>query len=548
MKKTNLLLSLAIICCAVLFTACGGFSDYTKVIPNDPVAVAKVNVGNLLEKSDILADKQFSGTVTDGIEETCDTEARKLLKEILKNPNKSGIDFNQPAYLIVENVERAKGFALAAVKSDNDLYSLIETLLNDEELKIRGFYLEKKDGMFTIEDKKGNAWAAFDGSKFIFAFTDNSRPDATEYMKPAENSGSKSEGLKNFLSSNDDLGVWVNYHQVARFMIPALRKEINLQGVISVSDFEGTELIYSLNFENGRAVGKYQFLGDNKFINASKEMTQNTTGELLKYIPKNSFGAAQVGVKNLANIFDFLPTDIRSELDRGLNELNKELAQTSNPFEVSYSLLNSLDGDIVVGMTPMIPEAEQNEPQFIVIADCKDSDLFDTIVKSIKLSSHELNEIGTDVYALNLNKRVDWEASTYNYDRYEYDYVYVRRGYDYYFGYRDGKMFIIPENFYKNNLKPLSPNFSENPLASELKGICNAVVDIHEILDCVESMEYGSRSDRAIFNQCRIFKSANFKVNDNYSCEFEVTFSDKDTNALKQLKDFIVEIAIGENL
>lgn len=548
MKKTNLFLSLVILCCAMLFTACGSFSDYTEVIPNDPVVVAKVNIGNLLSKSDILADKQVNGIIKDAIDDECGSASRKLLKEIIKEPGKSGIDLTQPSYIILENVEHAKGFFLAAVNNSDDLKSLIETLLDDEELRFRNIYLEKKDGMFTIEDKKGHAWAAFDDSKFIFAFTNNNRPDATEYMNPTENSGEKPTGLKNFLSNNHDLATWIDYHQMARFFIPALQQETGMPEVFNVSDFEGSELIYSLNFEDGRIVGKYQFFGNNKYIDAYKEMTANTTGDLLKYIPKNSYGAVQIGVKDLAKVFDLLPSSVRSELDRELNKLNNKLAQTNNPFEVSYELLNSLNGDITVGVTPMIPEDKQDEPQFIIIADCKNSDLFDTIVKFLKLENNELNEIGTDVYALNLNKRIDWSASTWNYERYEYDYVYVRRGYDYYFGYRDGKMFFIPENFYKSNLKPQSPNFSDNPLASDLTGISNAVIDVHAILDNIEATEHLNRNERAIVSLCRAIKSANLNVDNNNSCEIAVVLTDNDTNALKQLKDAIVEAAISENL
>ncbi len=54
------------------------------------------------------------------------------------------------------------------------------------------------------------------------------------------------------------------------------------------------------------------------------------------------------------------------------------------------------------------------------------------------------------------------------------------------------------------------------------------------------------RSEKKLLSVLRKFKGVNYTVNDDCEVECNVDFVDDKTNALKQLKDLAVTMAIGE--
>lgn len=141
-----------------------------------------------------------------------------------------------------------------------------------------------------------------------------------------------------------------------------------------------------------------------------------------------------------------------------------------------------------------------------------------------------------------MNKKIDW--SNYRYDG---NYTYIRKGYDYYFGFADNKMFVMPENLYQqcNNLKGFASDFSDNDVIYPVVKSSNAAaLDFSALAKEIE--RDGKPASLEIGNVLRMFDITYAKMENANSCEFVITMADKDTEMLKQLKDLCVKLTIKE--
>lgn len=115
MRKRNLFVLVSVLLMAIVLGSCSKSADYQSVIPAEPVMVVKANVDNLLAKSEVLQDNQIAGIVKNGINEMPEN-SRELMRSILADPANCGLDLKQPAFVVMENFEQAKGFVLFALR------------------------------------------------------------------------------------------------------------------------------------------------------------------------------------------------------------------------------------------------------------------------------------------------------------------------------------------------------------------------------------------------------------------------------------------------
>lgn len=545
MKKTKLL-SLFTLVIAMMFVACSSKDDYLSALPAQPFALSKVNVGNLITKSQVLEDAQVKGLLKKGINELSG-DSRILLREVLENPDKTGLDFSRDVYFVMENFEQQIGqigLILFAVKDVDALKNMIKTLLADSEFN-SNLTLASVENINTIEDRKGNAVAAFDASKFVIAIAEKSNADALEYMKADNKESTRSDKLNDFISLESDVSVFIDYGQIMRFVINSIPEMTEF----NIEDFKDASLSMALNFEPGQVVANAHYQGFGKFNKIYDEIIQVPNKDLLSYIPNNSYVVGNAGIKDLAKFIKLLPEIYVNQANKQMDEFNNRIAQMdtlntqgkNNNIKMKWELLNSLNGGIVVAVTPSIPSANQLEPQFMVVAECKDSKLFDFIEMLMKLDGNQKPEVAKNVYALGLNKKIDWDNHVWG-----EDFKYIHKGYDYYLGYVDNKIFVMPENFYRNPLNALSNNFATNSLSSKIKDKYAFVVDVPAIINDLEQNIGKERvNDKILLKNFRKIENVTFEF-DGTNSEFVVNLADKENNALKQIKDFVISLAIAE--
>ena len=117
--KRKLVVSIISLLCALFITGCSGnkkeaeakkraavedSNAYLKVLPADALMMAKVDVGNLLGKSEIL-DNTVVKTGFASVVEFVPENMQALLKKIYSDPNKSGVDVTKPMFMAFTSLE-----------------------------------------------------------------------------------------------------------------------------------------------------------------------------------------------------------------------------------------------------------------------------------------------------------------------------------------------------------------------------------------------------------------------------------------------------------
>ena len=541
MKRTNILSIISAIIMAVVIVSCGDGKDYLKALPSNSVVVAKMNFGNLLNESEALQDPQIKGALKESINQM-QGDSRKLLRDLIEHPENSGLDLNQPAYLAIENLEQMRGVIIFSVSNEEQVKTTLSTLLADNNLNSK-LTLSSQDGINTIEDNEGNAMGAFDAEKLVFAYS-NGIADAIEYMTLSEENQKRSAELEYFIDMDTDAAFYADYGQVMNLLAAAERE---LEG-IDFSMFKETKLIGSLNFDKGKVSVSYQLKGSKKLEELYNKVYNNASNDLVKYLPKNTWGVAQVGIKELKPAFDLIMAgEMGKKLQREFDKANAELAEAGIKTQLSLDLLNSIQGDAIIGVTPTIKDKEQNDPQIIAIAECKDRKLFDAILMIVK-TEEDVEEVGKDVVSLGVNKRIDWDNHVWG-----EEYKYIRKGYDYYFGFADNKMFVLPENFYKQcvsggKFKEMGKSLKDNDFLYNIIDNKNAGgIDLNALYNMLNNEDL-SRKDRQVAKMIRSFAGASVEMKNSNEAEASVYLKDKETEALKQIKDALVQALISSKM
>ena len=125
--------------------------DYQSVIPANPVVVVKANVHALLTKSELLQDNQVAGFAKTAINEMPEN-TRGIMREILNDPSNSGLALDKPAFIVVDNIENMRGFALFAVSDNEKVGALMDTMV-EAYSESYGVYTYSAGGYLNVLDK-----------------------------------------------------------------------------------------------------------------------------------------------------------------------------------------------------------------------------------------------------------------------------------------------------------------------------------------------------------------------------------------------------------
>lgn len=535
MMKHMYLKVMAALFAVALLVGCDADKGYLSALPGQSVFVAKVHVGNLLNESEVLTDPQISGFLKNSINEMSG-ESRTLLREILEDPAATGLDMTQPVYCALENVEQMRGVVILPIADEAKVKTTLETLLADRNVRM-DYVLAAQNGINTLEDKTGNALAAFDAEKLVFAYA-NGTADALEYMTLSEKAQEKSAALNDFIAEDADMAMYADYGQLVP-LAAGLSREL---GAVDMSMFQELKFIATLNFEKGKAVVAYEVDGCEELEKFYKEMYNTPDNDLVNLLPSDAWAVAQLGINNLACIKDYFKGETAAEMEKAFEKINAGLAAKGIQTKVNFDLLNSIQGDVIIGATPVVEQDDEQAPQVIFVAECANKDLFDLAAAVVIQENERAEKIDDNLYSLGFNKKIDW--SNYRFDG---NYTYIRKGYDYYFGFADNKMFVMPENLYQqcNNLKGFASDFSNNEVIYPVVKSSNAAALDFSAL----AKEIGRDQKPAsleIGNVLRMFEITYAKTENFNKAEFVVTMTDKDTEMLKQLKDLCVKLTIKE--
>lgn len=494
-----------------LLSSCTERSDYLSAVPVESAFTMKVNVANLLEKSEVMESQLVRNNLDEAVNELSGS-AKRVVEEAIRNPASTGIDFRRPVVMAMEDLQRPQVMVLFAVDDAGKLTDFIETLIDDDEMNLPVELNETDGGVRTLTDKRGTVVGAYDATRLVFAYGKRGT-DASEYLKlPEKRQAIASDDFKAFVRAKEDMAIYYDYEAILR-MNPYF---------VSTSEnnrlLDGMKALFTTNFEAGRIAFTAEVFGNETLEELNQKTNIRPTGKNLCYVPTKNYGVINGGLRNLSETIEYMPSEIRQMIDRGFESVG-----------TTEAILNKLDGDFTLAVLPMQQLGYEQLPQFFVAAECSGRELFDLVIDNFSENGSGLTAVSENVYGFNVNgQRED--------------------GFDYYFAYKNNTIFLLPENLYAqiadgDRFKALGDNFTENPLAGTLKGKSGAVVDFRTIAEDIERHGCLDNIGGIAMKYLNLLQDMTITQKNTTASEGAIDFIDTKTNALKQLTDVTLKLA-----
>ena len=508
-----LLVIAAAVVCFFLF---GIKSKHYSAIPDGSVYLAKVNFGNLLNKSEIL-EQPVVGTALDMVVKSMPRDTRELMREIVADPSASGINVEQPAlFAITGDVENC--LFVMSVKDKARLDEIIN-LFAEEFNEVN---IDEVDGLTRIDYGKRKRrqpyGIAYNNDMFVVVVNMNGKKATdveTFFNLPAEEQAMNDSEYSRFFSQNDDAAMFVDFEDIlGSKKIGLSRKDKEL--LAPLKDFS---LFMSLNFENGYVELAAAVEASDEYKAMVEEVWMDASQKHFEYIPGNAIFVAN-------GAFDCEKLLAMEHAKPFLKELKQ--------MGIKTGMLEDLSGDMTFAMLPPEQMGRREEPQFMFVADCEGTELFEQCIKFLK-DYNDVKYVDEDVYALGMNKYREYDYS-------DYSYVEKTAGYDYYIMYNDGKIFFLPQNVYEEivyggELSALDNSAATSDTFKSFKG-SGMVFSFKELVDAIVSTtKRMSASDREIVEFMEIFNTAEVVVERPFETKARVTLTDDRSNFLKVMVD-----------
>lgn len=508
--------TLLIAAAVVFFVMFGTKSKHYSAIPDGSVYLAKVNFGNLLNKSEILEQSVVS-TALDMVVNSMPRDTRSLMREIVTDPSESGINVAQPAvFAITGDVENC--LFVFSVKDKPRLDEVVNLFAEEfNEMNI-----DEVDGLTRIDYGKRKRrqpyGIAYNNDMFVVVVNMNGKKATdveTFFNLPAEEQAMNDSEYSKFFSQNDDAAMFINFEEILDSKKIGLSRK-DKEMFAPLKDFS---LFMSLNLENGYAEFAAAIDTSDEYKEMIKEVWMDASQKHFEYIPGDAIIVANgaIDCEKLLAMEQAKP-------------FLKELKQMG----IKTRMLEDLSGDITFAMLQPAQMGRREEPQFMFVADCESSELFEQCIKFIKEYS-DVEYVDEDVYALGMNKYKE-------YDYIDYSYVEKTAGYDYYMMYNDGKIFFLPQNVYEEivyagELSALENSAATSDTYKSFKG-SGMIFSFKELVDAiVATTKRMSASDREIVEFMEIFNTVEVIVENPFEVKARVTLTDDRSNFLKVMVD-----------
>lgn len=345
-------------------------TDHFAAIPTDAPVVVKMNVGEVLKKSEIKEIKEFQEELESSIEDEIEeAQVKELCKEIIKNPKKSGFDVMSPVAIAVTDMDNPQMLFVAPVDSRKKLEENLEVLIDTYDDS--GLTLDKQDDYTVIKaGRDKDVSIAFNDKRFVFVGSFNGKAKSAGRFVTQEKDKSilSQDTYNDFVKSKDDLVCFVNCDPMIDFI-----KKNAADANFDTKLIKGTSYYASLNFENGKVVLKTKVNPGEKMRQICEKTYAQPDRSLLNNVPKNAFAVAQMGIGDLKPYFKALKKVLpASERNAFMREFNRE---TGNNYDFDDL------AELLTGSVAAYAVLTDDVPDFGVVVKGKE-ELFD-IVKDV---------------------------------------------------------------------------------------------------------------------------------------------------------------------
>ena len=495
--------------------------SYAKVIPGSTLVVAKVEMDNLLDKSDVRNNTIVRAMFEQKIAQAPEN-IKNLLRNIFANPNNSGLNVDAPAYLALINVEKEQFILTFAM---GNLNAFENTLMAITEGKLSKY---ENNGMTIINTGDQKVSLAYDSEKFIVVL-DKVWADLLYYIQLSpENLAINNKKFAAVFNSVLDVKLAFNFDAFLQMMIQQGKIGYDMLPIVAM--VKEYAMYASLDFENGLVNLKADINVEEEYKAFANQLIRKPVRRHFDYIPANSFAVLSYNF-DLNQIYPILASTgvLNTLASKGINE------------ETARLMLAALSGDYTAAA--WIEGGNINNVQFMLAIDCADRSLFDLLV-SYLIYEEGATMVDSDVYALNVNKEKVYNSVTYEYD-------VVTKGNDYFVVYKNNAIMVVPDNYYykmnvNGDFRPLANNVRNNAVFTSMEN--NLVVDVKPIresaLNNIRNRGLAPDADeRTAIEMLNMVNSitADFNI---YSLDVVLNTSNKNINSLKLIVDKLISIAI----
>lgn len=352
--------------------ACSDKTAYTDVIPADAAMVISIDLQSLALKAGLNDPVQeaMKQRLMSALKDGTTASTFEQLEKVINNPLQSGIDLLSPIYGFTDP-SLSYTALVARVKSQDDLHSLLETLVKEQNfqpiVEKEGYNHIKSEGLLLI----------FNQTALVVATSLTNQTDEElegEIAKLLHQDASK--------SINSNLGFEQMREQQGdiRFLLQAevLAKALSMSSdelkTITGGDSKELNILGNLRFDKGRIALQARYHTTNeataKTLKENEKLFVELDKKLLNYFPASTPLLMSVGIngKELANKLIDQPL-LKEELERP--ESFDELKEMVSAFQgdLSFGLLNIVNGD----------------PTWVVYAEVNQDDLLKRLVANMSL-------------------------------------------------------------------------------------------------------------------------------------------------------------------
>lgn len=375
MKQRKFSLLYMLLVAVFVLSSCSKSAKQTaKFIPED-AAVVSIDVKQILEKGKIADNAELKKKLQEGMEQGVkNQETKDLIKKIMEDPTKTGIDLSEPIFVFYADNNSKQG-AVATIANKSDFLELVNTIQKEDGSEAA----KEKDGIQYIEDNK--TIVAFDDATFIIS---------DSYSLDEIIAKFKNDDTKGTMAESDDFAKLLEAKGFIKALIPMTLVEEQLgnnKNLLPESvELKDLSLILNLTTDKGEAKLGFECIAKSdawkKYIKESTEMCGKISGDYLKYLPKGAFMMyANINGKKL---FEMLDKEKYID-DAGVTGEQKNMVK---------KIMEAIDGDFALGVGNINAETSKLDiPEVAAYLKTKDATIAD-LAKEQGLNPEEGMDFG----------------------------------------------------------------------------------------------------------------------------------------------------------
>ena len=511
MKRTYTSLSMvALSLCLFIvatFSSCSTRQDYTNAIPADAEGVFSVNLQALAQKAGLqeTENRAALNKLTEALKAGLSMELQQQVENLMTNPDNLGIDYVAPVYFF-----QASPIGMVAKVNDYDRLESFLKATQQDELFIGP---QQADGYAYAYNEK--LFLAFNETTLLAFATPSSMDigqmnnDAKQLLaQRVENSIHQQKFFNELQKRQGDINMAITAESL--YKISPQTQMLNFPKEVDLQDLR---FLYSLNFESGRIEMKGNYHTENESLKALiKEQALATPhpieGKHLTYLPESTLMLMAMNVDG-EKLYQLM---LKEEI------VSKQI--TPEQSALLHTLLGAFRKDVTFGFTGM---SASGVPSLVVYAETEEKDILPTLYDQMNAqgvtNQQPMKRLENGDYQLRLDRI------------------------SLYIGLRGTDLFLTNDQFeYDRIAQQATPSVPEADYADDLKGqhvvfIANAEA-LFDLPLVRMATGFLSPERQTYIKMAQNISYVSIGADLEYG-KMSLVLKDKDTNALKQLMDFI---------